>query len=117
VRLLADEGVEARIVERLRFEGHDVEYVAELAPGITDDDVLEGANSGQRVLVTVDKDFGELVFRLLRVTAGVLLVRLSGLSSDDKATMVASAVRDHGSQMSGAFTVVSPGMVRIRPPL
>ena len=105
MRLLADEGVEARTVERLRFEGHDVDYVAELAPGITDDEVLDRANTGQRVLVTVDKDFGELVFCL------------SGLSSDDKAELVAGAVRDHGNEMLGAFTVVSPGVIRIRPPL
>lgn len=117
MRLLADEGVEVRIVERLRLEGHDVEYVAELAPGITDDDVLELANSGGRLLVTVDKDFGELVFRLGRVASGVLLVRLSGLSSDDKAAVVAGAIRDHGAQLPGAFTVVSPGMIRVRPPL
>ncbi|MDP2183314.1 MAG: DUF5615 family PIN-like protein [Actinomycetota bacterium] len=116
MNLLADEGVETRIVERLRYEGHDVEYVAELAPGITDDEVLERANNDRRVLVTVDKDFGELVFRLGRVTSGVLLVRLSGLSSDDKATLVADAVRDHGVKMPGAFTVVSPSLVRIRPP-
>lgn len=117
MRLLADEGVEARIVERLRLEGHDVDYVAELASGITDDEVLERANSGRRLLLTVDKDFGELVFRLQRVASGVLLVRLSGLTPDDKAELVAGAVRDHGSQMLGAFTVVSPGVIRIRPPL
>ncbi len=75
MRFVADEGVEARIVERLRFEGHDVDYVAELAPGITDDEVLDLSNAGQRVLITVDKDFGELVFRLRRLAAGVLLLR------------------------------------------
>ena len=117
MKFVADEGVEARIVERLRFEGHDVDYIAEFAPGITDDEVLELSNTGRRVLVTVDKDFGELVFRLRRAASGVLLVRLTGLSSDDKAELVAGAVRDHGSQMSGAFTVISPGVIRIRPPL
>jgi predicted nuclease of predicted toxin-antitoxin system len=115
VRLFADEGVESRIVERLRFEGHDVEYVAELAPGIDDDGVLDRANSEDRVLVTVDKDFGELVFRLRRTTSGVLLFRLSGLSSDDKAAVVAAVVRDHGHEILGTFTVISPGVVRIRP--
>jgi hypothetical protein len=67
--------------------------------------------------VTVDKDFGELVFRLRRAASGVLLVRLPGLSSDEKAALVASAVRDHGTQMPGAFSVVSPGLLRIRPPV
>jgi len=67
--------------------------------------------------VTVDKDFGELVFRLRRTTSGVLLLRLSGLSSNDKAAVVAAAARDHAHEMLGAFTVISPGAIRIRPPL
>jgi predicted nuclease of predicted toxin-antitoxin system len=72
VRLLADEGVDAAIVARLRFDGHDLVYVAELSPGITDDAVLELANADERILMTADKDFGELVFRLRRVAFGVL---------------------------------------------
>lgn len=64
-----------------------------------------------------DKDFGELVFRLRQVAFGVLLVRLPGLSSAGKADAVSELVREHGHEMERAFTVVSPGLVRIRPPL
>jgi len=117
VRLLADEGVDAAIVALLREDGHDVVYVAELSPGITDEAVLELANGDERVLVTADKDFGELVYRLRKVVYGVLLVRLSGLASPRKANAVLESVREHGAEMAGAFTVVSPGLVRIRPPL
>ena len=120
MRFVADEGVEARIVERLRFEGHDVDYVAELAPGITDDEVLDldkplPRESRKRLAGACG--FGKLVFRLRRVVAGVLLVRLAGLSSDDKAEFVAAAVRDYGDQMPGAFAVISPSAIRIRPPV
>jgi hypothetical protein len=45
VRLLVDEGVDVAIVSRLRADGHDVMYVAELAPGVTDSAVLELAAS------------------------------------------------------------------------
>ena len=117
MRLLADEGVDAAIVARLRSDGHDVVYVAELSPGITDDTVLELANADERVLLSVDKDFGELVFRLQRAAFGVLLVRLPGLPSASKADAVARVIGEHGDEMAGAFTVVSPGLVRIRPPL
>ncbi|MCX6363497.1 MAG: DUF5615 family PIN-like protein [Actinobacteria bacterium] len=117
MRLLADEGVDAAIVGRLRSHGHDVVYVAELSPGITDDAVLKLANADERILMTADKDFGELVFRLRRVAFGVLLVRLSGLSSESKADAVARVVGEHGDEMARAFTVLSPGLVRIRPPL
>jgi predicted nuclease of predicted toxin-antitoxin system len=117
VRLLADEGVDAAIVARLRSDGHDVTYVAELAPGITDDGVLALANSEERLLLTVDKDFGELVFRLRRANPGVLLIRLAGLVSSQKADAVSEALREHGQEMAGAFTVVSVRLVRIRPSL
>jgi predicted nuclease of predicted toxin-antitoxin system len=115
VKALADEGVDALIVARLRRDGHDVTYVAELAPGITDDAVLDLANADARLLLTADKDFGELVFRLRRVSLGVLLLRLAGLSAEARAEIVSQAIAAHGEQMAGAFAVVSPGAVRIRP--
>jgi predicted nuclease of predicted toxin-antitoxin system len=114
VKLLADEGVDALIVARLRHDGHDVTYVAELAPGITDDAVLDLANDDARILLIADKDFGELVFRLRRVSLGVLLLRLAGLSAEARAEIVSQAIAAHGEQMAGAFAVVSPGAVRIR---
>ena len=117
MKLLADEGVDAAIVALVREDGHDVVYVAELSPGITDEAVLELANGDERVLLTVDKDFGELVYRLRKVAYGVLLVRLPGLAPAHKANAVLESIREHGSEMPGAFTVVSPGLVRIRPPL
>lgn len=117
MKLVADEGVDWAIVASLRADGHDVVYVAELSPSITDEAVLDLANGDERILVTADKDFGELVFRLRQVAFGVLLVRLPGLSSAGKADAVSESVREHGREMAGTFTVVSPGLVRIRPPL
>jgi predicted nuclease of predicted toxin-antitoxin system len=116
LKLLADEGVDSAIVTRLRSDGHDVVYVAELSPGITDEAVLELANADERILMTVDKDFGELVFRLRRVAFGILLVRLPGLPSTGKADAVAQVIGEHGVEMPGAFTVLSAGLVRIRSP-
>jgi len=63
VNLLADEGVDRQIVARLRRDGHNVRYVAEMSPGIPDEAVLDAANRGEALLLTADKDFGELVFR------------------------------------------------------
>jgi predicted nuclease of predicted toxin-antitoxin system len=114
MNLIADESVDAQIVKRLRTDGHAVPYVAEMSPSITDDEVLDRANADGSPLVTVDKDFGELVFRLHRVTHGVVLIRLPGLSPALKAAIVSTAVRLHGADMLHAFTVISPGMVRIR---
>lgn len=115
MNLVADEGVDRQIVEQLRQDGHDVVYVAELAPSIDDDAVLQHANDRHAPLLTADKDFGELVFRLNRVAAGVILLRLEGLLPETKATIVARAIRDHGAELLHAFSVITPGMIRIRP--
>jgi len=63
VTFLADESVDRQIVERLRLDGHRVAYVAEMSPGIMDEAVLTESRVSESVLITADKDFGELVFR------------------------------------------------------
>lgn len=55
---LADESVDRQIVERLRQDGHQVWYVAEMEPGISDEHVLDLANRRKCLLLTADKDFG-----------------------------------------------------------
>lgn len=114
MNLLADEGVDRAIVERLRNDGHDVLYVAELSPSITDEEVLQRANDRGALLVTADKDFGELVFRQARAHPGVVLLRLAGLLNATKAEIVAEVCRDRSSELFRAFSVISPGQVRIR---
>jgi predicted nuclease of predicted toxin-antitoxin system len=114
LNLVCDEGVQRSIVEHLRSEGYDVLYVAELDPGIDDDVVLDRAQTLGAPLVTTDKDFGELVFRQGKASAGVVLIRLTGLSNHTKAQIVAAALHRHAAELHGGFVVVSPGHVRIR---
>lgn len=114
MNLLADESVDQLIVDRLRRDGHDLVYIAGLSPSVSDDDVLRQANVQSSLLVTGDKDFGELVYRQRRVHGGVVLLRLFGLSAGLKANIVAEAFRDRGAEMARGFTVISPGIVRIR---
>ena len=114
MNLIADESVDRPVVERLRQDGHDVVSVAELSPSVTDDEILQQANDRGALLVTADKDFGELVFRQGRLHAGVVLLRLAGLPNAAKAEIVAEVFRDRASELLGAFSVISPGVVRIR---
>lgn len=114
MNFLCDEGIERQIVEALRSRGHEVLYVAEMSPGISDDEVLEMSVGEGALLVTSDKDFGELVFRQGRVHSGVILVRLHGLASSEKAAVMASAVAEHGERLPEAFSVVEKGRIRIR---
>ena len=116
MKFLADESVDRQIVERLRADGHVVQSVAEMEPGISDDVVLDRANRESSLLLTADKDFGEMVYRQRRLSSGVLLVRLSGVAPVKKAELVSAAVAEHGREMVQAFAVVDPGRVRIRRP-
>ncbi|MDO9097843.1 MAG: DUF5615 family PIN-like protein [Candidatus Methanoperedens sp.] len=114
MKLLADENVDKPIVERLRKDGHVVLYVAEIAPSISDDEVIQLANQEKALLLTADKDFGDLVFRQSRIIYGVIFLRLSGLLPQRKADMVAKAVQEHADELAWNFTVISHGAVRIR---
>ena len=112
--LLADENIDQSIVTKLRLDGHEVLAVAELEPSLSDDRVLTLSGDRQRLLLTADKDFGDLVFRQQLVSAGVILIRLEGFSTHAKAAIVSAALREHETKLMNAFTVISPGMVRIR---
>ena len=114
MNLLADEGVDRQIVERLRQDGHDVLYIAEMTPGISDDAILSRANALDTLLITADKDFGELVYRQNLVHAGVLLIRLAGVPPEGKARIVSTALRERSTEMADAFSVVTSGTIRIR---
>ena len=111
---VADENIDSAIIRRLRGAGHDVLWIAESAPGSSDDQVLTIAEQQARVLITGDTDFGEFVFRQGRASAGILLVRLAGLPPERKASIVAEVVSKHTTELPGAFSVVVPGHVRIR---
>jgi predicted nuclease of predicted toxin-antitoxin system len=114
MNLVADEGVDKAIVDALRAGGYGVKYFAEAGAGTGDKEILAAANDTQSLLVTCDKDFGELVFRQRLVNSGVVLIRLEGLSAATKASIVLDAINSHGSEMIGKFTVMSPGLLRIR---
>jgi predicted nuclease of predicted toxin-antitoxin system len=114
MKFVADEGVDAQIVSLLRQHGHDLLYIAELAPGISDENILQIANAENRILITRDKDFGELAYRLSKVHSGIILKRLYELSSPQKAEIILRIVEKYGEQLSKAYTVVQPGKLRIR---
>ncbi len=85
-----------------------------MEPGISDDIVLAMSNRETTLLLTADKDFGEIVFRQRLHTHGIVLIRLAGLSPSRKAEIVASAINQHATELPRAFAVIAPGVFRIR---
>jgi predicted nuclease of predicted toxin-antitoxin system len=113
MNFLADESRARPVILALREAGHDVVAIVEIARGATDDQVLERALKEKRVLITEDRDFGELVYARGRSSAGVILVRFPSGARRAKSATVIEAVSRLGSRLRDAFTVVEPGRVRI----
>jgi predicted nuclease of predicted toxin-antitoxin system len=102
-------------VALLRQRGHDVLWVREAAPGLPDPRVLARALSEGRLLITFDKDFGELVFRRgAAASCGIVLFRIAMPSAAHVAQRVA-AILESRDDWSGSYSVVDDTNVRLRP--
>ena len=113
MRFLADECCDHAAVRALRSVGHDVETVGELSPEAEDPQVMELAATEGRILLTEDKDFGQLVYAAARHASGVILLRFPGNARSAIGPAVVSAVERLGEHLYGSFVVIRPGSLRI----
>lgn len=114
MKLLADESIESELVVALRSVGHEVADIKELSPGIEDAKVLALAEESGAILITNDKDFGDLIYRDTLASKGVILLRFGTLELNERAARVVEVLERHESQLSDAFTVITPAGSRIR---
>jgi predicted nuclease of predicted toxin-antitoxin system len=99
----------------LRAAGHEVEAVSDWPADPGDDEIMVHASQNQQILITLDKDFGELAVVHARPHAGI--VRLVALRAESQGAAAAAAIAKYGQELTrGAIVTVEPGRVRIRPP-
>jgi predicted nuclease of predicted toxin-antitoxin system len=115
VKFLADECCDALLVAGLRQAGHDVLFVMESARGADDATVLQQAASDQRILLTEDKDFGELVVRLGLPAYGIVLLRLNPADSAAKLARLQEVLLHDASRLPHFLVVVDADKARFRP--
>ncbi|MBI3582737.1 MAG: DUF5615 family PIN-like protein [Nitrospinae bacterium] len=84
LKFLADVNVEKPIIDYLRKQGYDVKWIPDYNCEILYEDLLEIANIEKRILITNDKDFGELIFLQKRLSNGIILIRVKGQGRDIK---------------------------------
>jgi hypothetical protein len=115
MRFLLDESAELRIAAFLRLAGHDVTSIAEDHPrSIPDHEVLGIANAEQRILITNDRDFGELIFHQRHPHQGVIYFRLPlDTGAEEKIDWLDRLLRDHSVRMT-EFVVISRSGIRFR---
>jgi predicted nuclease of predicted toxin-antitoxin system len=114
LQLLVDADVGMAVVDWLRGAGYDTKAVREVDPRMRDDAILAWAVSEQRLVITMDKDFGELVYHSGQRHAGVLLLRLEDAPSAEKVRVVREIFSKHGDELASRFSVYQGGRLRIR---
>ena len=116
---MADENLHPRLIQALRFAGHEVSTVHDLALiGADDDGVLHAAAREGRILVTADKDFGAILeFGALAGRGSVILIRYRILDwiriAGDLATVLTATEPDFASDPR-LWVVVEEGRYRVR---
>ncbi|MBA4379543.1 MAG: hypothetical protein C0393_02455 [Anaerolinea sp.] len=115
MRLLADENFPGEAVHALRDDGHDVAWVRTDAPGSSDIEILARAQKENRIMITFDKDFGELAFRArLPAASGIILFRVAAPSASHVARLAVAALSSR-SDWAGRFSVIEDQRIRMTP--
>jgi len=111
MRFLVDECTGKRLAKLLEKESHDVLFVGDVMPSASDDEVIRKAEKENRILITDDRDFGELVFRLGKPTKGVILLR-TGVNPEKRLKALVKLLRNY--EIAEKFVVLKEDSVRIR---
>ena len=116
MRLLADQDVYKVTIEALKLLGHNVVTVKELGmQGATDRDLLRKAKIDNRLLITRDKDFGTLVFWEKELSTGVILLRITPMTTEEVHHEIQRLFDEHKEEeLKSLFCVVEPHRHRIR---
>lgn len=116
ITFVADESVDYNLIKFLRSRNLSILSLQEQSPSITDNQVLKIACNYNAVLITEDKDFGELVFKLKMPHAGILLLRTEEMLIEEKSELIFHFLTTHSEKLSHNFAVIKQGKLRIRKP-
>ena len=114
LRLFVDTSLGLSLEDCVRNSGHDATFVRDIDPRLPDSAILELAVRNHRMVLTMDKDFGELVYRVGRGHRGVLLLRMEDQSAAVSAPTVARLLQDYSELLENHFAVYQGGRLRIR---
>src|SRR3989338_1025696 len=112
MRLLVDESTGKRLATLPADAGHDVVFAGDVMHAALDEDVLATAEKEGRILVSDDKDFGELIVRLRKPAAGFILIRTASTNPEKRFVTLAKILQE--LDVDGKLVVVKEGRIRIR---
>lgn len=115
MKIVADESVDFGIIEGLRRKGYEVYAVIEKERGLSDDDVLSKATVLQGLLITEDKDFGELTYRVKKPHTGIVLIRLQNIPRSRRIKTAVELIDQFFNKLQHSFSVLTEKGFRIKP--
>ena len=115
LRFLVDVNVGLSVTNSLRQHGYDVTFAGDLNWSMPDLELLSLAHREERIIVTMDTDFGELVYHSGQPHAGVLLLRMPGVTRSERVQIVQEIIDRYGEQIPGHLCVYREGNLRVRP--
>ena len=114
MKIIGDESVDFAIIKKLRQENFEIISISESYSGISDFEVLEIARNNKCLLITEDKDFGELTYRLKLEHFGILLIRLNDLERNDRVNQATEIIINHFEALKMCFSVLNHTGLRIK---
>ena len=114
MKFLANENIPLATIIKLRNEGYDVAAVCEDFPSIKDEAVILFASTENRIIITFDRDYGELIFKHnLKHSAGIIYLRIGNFQPEEPAGLLLNLF-ETDLVFEGYFTVISEHNIRQR---
>ena len=115
LRFLADVNIEKGIVDCLQNKRYDVKWIPNYNCGMNDEDLLKLAKDERRILITNDKDFGELTFLQKKISVGIILFRVKDQDSKKKAELMEKLITNFYDKILNNFIVITNTKFRFIP--
>ena len=114
MKFLVDVGVGKKVENWLKENGFDVLSVRDIDSRAKDSQILRWSVDQQRMIISMDKDFGELVYNSGKHHAGVLILRLEDADADTKVAVIKKIFAEYYDKIESHFCVFQDGRLRIR---
>lgn len=114
LKFLIDVGFGRAVEDLLRTRGYDLKAVRDIDPCAKDSEILDIAVNEGRMVITMDKDFGELVHKLSMQHSGVLILRMEDARGMEKAEVVGKILAEYESEINGKFCIYQDERLRVR---
>lgn len=114
MKFLVDVGVSKKVERWLAENGYDVKNVRDIDPKAKDSEILSLTVKDGRMVITMDKDFGELIYNSGKKHAGVLILRLEDANGEQKVEVVKKILHEYADKIENRFCVFQDGRLRIR---